>query len=171
MLVKPCCPMDMSRPLVCFHFSTTITIMSLQWALLEHCWWASGCEMIVTCQRPKRNKSHHSVRAAPSPAQSLEKTLFCQCTPQDIPWFNAASNSLAISWSLGLFHALMELYFFFAIESIGQREGAVSAPPSARTPEFHRKYLQTISYGLYFPIFILNSFCSWEYFINSKCVQ
>lgn len=99
--------MDMSRPLVYFHFSTTITILSLQWTLFGHCWWASGCEMIVTDQRPKRNNNHHSVRAAPSSPQSLEKTLFSWCTPQDIAWF----NSLAISWSHGCFHALMEIFF------------------------------------------------------------
>lgn len=113
MLVKPCCPMETSRPLVYFHFSTTITIMSLQWVLFGHCWWASGCEMIVMGQRPERNKNHHSVRAAPSSPQSLGKTLLSQCTPQDIPWFNAASNSLVISWSPGLFHALMELFFCY----------------------------------------------------------
>lgn len=126
MLVKPCSPMDTSRPLVYFHFSTTITIMSLQWTLFGHCWWISGCEMIVTGQRPERNKNHHSVRAAPSSPESLEKTLFSQCTPQNIPWFNAGSNSLAISWSHGLFRALMEI--FLVIKSIGQREGAVNVP-------------------------------------------
>lgn len=142
--------------------------------------------MVLTGQRPKREQVfHHPVRAAPSSPQSQEKKLIF---PMHVHLGTPCDLMLQVTvWPFGgqsprLLCALMELFAVpelvfpkgerLAIPHLLEHRLVLARSAPIQTLKFHRKEFWTDSHCFYFPIFfIVNSFCSWEYFLHSKSIQ